>query len=112
MEKQDVHLESEFSQANSGEVFSHFRRCSRINRIHNIQLYDSADARRQIAWFQTARKGTVGGVPTLSRALLVLQKEGQEILDAVIISLLIVEQRLRWREMKYRNADGRNTFQH
>jgi len=76
----------------------------KANSVRQIALYDSADDRTPIAWFQTSRKEDIQGVPTHVRALLALQSEGQEILDAVVISLLIVEQRLRWREMKYRNA--------
>ncbi|KLO19656.1 hypothetical protein SCHPADRAFT_817906 [Schizopora paradoxa] len=82
------------------------------NSARQIALYDSADERTPIAWFQTSRKQTLEGTPTLFRALLALQQEGQEILDAVVVSLLIVEYKLRWKEMKFRNADGRNTFQH
>jgi len=84
----------------------------KANSARQMALYDSADAMTPIAWFQTSRRQTLEGVPTLFRALLALQQEGQEILDAVVVSLLIVEYKLRWREMKFRNADGRNTFQH
>jgi len=84
----------------------------KANSSRQIALFDSADERTPIAWFQTSRKDTLEGVPTLFRALLALHQEGQEMLDAVVTSLLIVEHRLRWREMKYRNADGHGTFKH
>ncbi|KLO19655.1 hypothetical protein SCHPADRAFT_935149 [Schizopora paradoxa] len=76
----------------------------KTNSARQIALYDTINETSQIAWFQTSRKGIFEGRAALFRAMLFLQKEGQEILDAVIVSLLIVEQRLRWREMKYQNA--------
>lgn len=50
------------------------------------------------------------GNPTIFRALLALQPDGFEILDAIVVSLLVVEYNLRMKETRYHNGDGRATF--
>ena len=46
------------------------------------------------------------------RALLALQSEALDALDAIVVSLLVVEYNLRLKETRYHNADGRATYQH
>ena len=75
------------------------------------QLYEESDPDRPIAWFQTSKRGVQDdGQQVIYRAVLALQREGLAILDAVVTSLLVVEQGLRWRDARYKNADGRATF--
>jgi len=84
----------------------------KANSARQIALYEEMDTRTPLAWFQTSRKQTIEGTPTITRALLALQPEAQGILDGIIVSLLVVEHGLRVKEMKFQNADGHGTFKH
>jgi len=71
----------------------------KANNAKQIALHNGDD--EVVAWFQSSYKTRLTGASFISRALVALQPEGQRILDAVVVSLLIVEYELRMKEKKY-----------
>jgi len=77
----------------------------RANSTRQVALYHEDDPHAPIAWFQTSRQQDIDGVPTICSALLALAatvSEQQTLCDAVIVSLLVVEQGLRIKDSRYR----------
>lgn len=69
------------------------------------ELYEENDPRNPISWLQTSERE---GTNATAKALLILQvPEAREIMDAVVVSLLVVEGNLRVREARYHSGDGR-----
>lgn len=69
------------------------------------ELYEENDLSNPISWLQTSERE---GTNATAKALLILQvPEAQEIMDAVVVSLLVVEGNLRVREARYHSGDGR-----
>lgn len=56
------------------------------------------------------KEGARGWQSNYLSSLLALQPDGFEILDAIVVSLLVVEYNLRMKETRYHNGDGRATF--
>ena len=65
------------------------------------QLYHENNSTLPIAWFQSSRSDVVGN--NLRSALLALGTGSQGIVDAIVVSLLVVEQGLRVKETRNRN---------
>ena len=65
-----------------------------------------------IAWFQSSRRIVQDGVVSQRAALLALQEGAQEILDAIVLSLLVVEGELRRKETQYHNAQAMAMLRH
>ncbi|KAI5120156.1 hypothetical protein M0805_003643 [Coniferiporia weirii] len=76
----------------------------KTNGARQIALYRENESAHPIAWFQSSRKEIIDGAQRTLRALLALEEEALDILDAVVVSLFIVESNLRKREIEYRNA--------
>jgi hypothetical protein len=112
-----IHMENEQHATNSSRFYPaginvgvSSADCT-YKKILFSQLYDDSDPDAPIAWFQTSKRAIMDdGQTMIYRAMLALQREGLAILDAVVVSLLVVEHGLRWRDMRYKNADGRATF--
>ena len=74
-----------------------------------MQLYRDCDPDKQIAWFTSQRRTFEAGISRMKTApaMLALMKEGLSIVDAVVVSLLIVEHKLRLRDSRIAVGDGR-----
>jgi len=77
----------------------------KTNEALQIALYNDLRPSTPIAWFQTA-----SGAPRPNashrrpRDLLALQPEAEGMLDAVLVSLVVVMQGLRWKDAQYQSV--------
>jgi len=74
----------------NGQLF-HWRK----NVVDQLALFSEGDSERPIAWFERSKKRVVNGVPTIIQAWLALEREAIPIRDAVVVSFLIVEHKVR-----------------
>ncbi|KLO19653.1 hypothetical protein SCHPADRAFT_935147 [Schizopora paradoxa] len=77
----------------------------KTNEARQIALYNDIRPSSPIAWFQCG-SGSSRPMPghTRTRDLLVLQPEAESILDAVLVSLVVVEQSLRWKDTLFHSS--------
>lgn len=72
--------------------------CFRIfssSRLNHLQLYAEHDQLSPIAWFQKSRSKSVDGHVEREPACIFLKPEAENILDTLIVSMIIVEQKRR-----------------
>ncbi|KAF9443143.1 hypothetical protein P691DRAFT_713673 [Macrolepiota fuliginosa MF-IS2] len=67
----------------------------RTNIVDQLALFKDDNSEHPIAWFERSKKRVVDGVPTIFQAWLALEPEAIAIQDAVIVSFLIIEHKLR-----------------
>jgi len=75
-----------------------------------ISLYAELDPETPIAWFRSPSRQTGSSTRGSSRAVLALQADGLGIVDGVVVSLLVVENNLRLRDLRIANGDGKVVF--
>jgi len=78
----------------------------KTNDARQIALYHEHDPNSPIAWFQPSKREFMTRGRILSRALLALEISGEAVIDAVVVSLLVVQQGLRMQDNRWRKSSG------
>ncbi|KAJ3569638.1 hypothetical protein NP233_g4912 [Leucocoprinus birnbaumii] len=67
----------------------------KINFVSQLALFNANQPDHPIAWFERSKKRVIDGKPVILQAWLAMEPEAISIQDAVVVSFLVVEHKLR-----------------